>query len=60
MKNLGKRAETILSSQYSNIEAPRPNGLKRFEIGAQIVWALNEKNAIRKAKKYPHLSVIGG
>ena len=26
-------------------------GLKRFEIDGKVVFALNEKNAIRKAKK---------
>jgi len=30
---------------------PMPNGVKKFEIDGKIVWALNEKNAIRKAKK---------
>ena len=30
---------------------PIPKGLKMFEIDGMQVWAINEKNAIRKAKK---------
>lgn len=30
---------------------PRPNGLKLFNIDGNEVWAINEKNAIRKANK---------
>lgn len=60
MKNLGPRVEAILDTYHANIETPRPNGLKRFEIGEQTVWALNRKNAERKAKLYPTQSVIGG
>lgn len=30
---------------------PKPNGLKKFIIDGKEVWALNEKNAIRKSKK---------
>lgn len=44
----------------ANVQPPRPNGLKKFEIGNQIVWAFNMKNAIRKSKLYPHLDVVGG
>lgn len=60
MKNIGPVAGKILDTYHSNIEAPRPNGLKMFEIGEQTVWALNMKNAIRKSKLYPEKSVIGG
>ena len=52
MKNLdaSPRISGILSTHYSLIEPPRPNGVKRFEVGNQIVFALNRKNAERKAK----------
>lgn len=61
MKNLeSPRISGILSTHYSLIEPPRPNGLKRFEVGNQVVWALNQKNAERKAKLYPNQEVIGG
>lgn len=30
---------------------PRPKGLKPFEIDGQTIWAINEKNARRKAGK---------
>lgn len=48
MKNIGHRAEKILDTYHSNVVAPRPNGLKPFEVGRETVWALNMKNAIRK------------
>lgn len=60
MKNLGPRITDIMNTFYSRIQAPRPNGLKRFEIGEQSVWALNKRNAERKAKLYPGQEVIGG
>lgn len=59
MKNIPYRVNKILGEYQSNVEPPRPNGLKRFEIGKQTVWALNMKNAIRKSKLYPELSIIG-
>lgn len=31
--------------------APTPKGLKRFVIDGEEVYAINEKNAIRKAKR---------
>jgi hypothetical protein len=39
------RMQQGLESQKKN------KGLKEFNIDGKIVWALNEKNAIRKAKK---------
>jgi len=62
MKHLldSPRIEKILSTIHSNVEPPRPNGLKRFEVGNQIVFALNKKNAERKAKLYPDKEIIGG
>jgi len=59
MKNLSDRIIKILRTDFSAIEPPRPNGLKRFEVGEQIVWALNRKNAERKAKLYPQKEIIG-
>ncbi len=59
MKNIGEKVQNILNTNWSMIEPPRPNGLKRFEVGDQTVWALNNKNAERKAKLYPHKEIIG-
>ena len=60
MKNIDSpRIGKILNSTH-DVEAPRPNGLKKFEIGDQIVWALNKENAERKAKLYPDQKVISG
>lgn len=59
MKNLSDRVIKILRTDFSAIESPRPNGLKRFEVGEQTVWALNRKNAERKAKLYPQKEIIG-
>lgn len=53
------REERILNSIH-DVEPPRPKSLKRFEIGNQIVFALNKKNAERKAKLYPDKEIIGG
>lgn len=60
MKGIEGRTQRVLGINYSLIEAPRPNGLKRFEVGEQIVSALNKKNAERKAKLYPDKEIIGG
>lgn len=53
------RISRILNSTH-DVEPPRPNGLKPFEIGNQTVWALNKKNAERKAKLYPGKEIISG
>ena len=59
MNGIEGRTERVLGTNYSLIEPPRPNGLKRFQIGDQIVFALNKKNAERKAKLYPDKEIIG-
>lgn len=58
MKGLSEKIIRILRSEPA--ESPRPNGVQRFEVGNQIVWALNKKNAERKAKLYPDKEIIGG
>lgn len=60
MRNLNERITNVMSTFYSRIEPPRPNGLKKFQIGDQTVWALNKQNAERKAKLYPDKEIIGG
>jgi hypothetical protein len=60
MNGIERRTERVLSINYSKIEAPRPNGLQRFQVGDQVVFALNKKNAERKAKLYPDKEIIGG
>lgn len=37
-------------------EPPKPNGLKKFNIDGVEVWAINEKNARRKAAKLGGIS----
>ncbi len=43
------------SSEYNkrmiSRKKPIPNGLKEFEINGHKIYAINKKNAIRKAKK---------
>lgn len=53
------KAARILNSNH-DVTPPRPNGVKRFEIGNQTVYAFDQRNAERKAKLYPHLEIIGG
>lgn len=53
------REAHILKSTHQ-VEPPRPNGLQLFQVGEQQVWALNRKNAERKAKLYPDKDIIGG
>ncbi len=59
MKNLSDRVVKILRTDFSAIEPPRPSSMQRFEVGEQIVWALNRRNAERKAKLYPQKEIIG-
>lgn len=58
MKGLSEKMIALLRSEPA--EPPRPNGVQRFEVGNQTVWALNKKNAERKAKLYPEKEIIGG
>ncbi len=36
---------------FRSFDAKRPNGVRKFIIEGKEVWAINQKNAIRKAKK---------
>lgn len=36
---------------WESKEPPKPKGLRQFIIGGTEVWAINEKNALRKYKK---------
>lgn len=60
MRGIEGKTEKILGTNFMLIEPPRPNGVKIFYIGKQVVWALNQKNAERKAKLYPDKEIIGG
>lgn len=53
---LRKHGRTKIREEYEHVTgslpvAPRANGLKRFEIDGKEVWAINRKNAERKARK---------
>lgn len=58
MKNIGPRVDKIMGEYSANADKPRPNGLQRFDIGDQVVYAVNKKNAERKAKLYPDKKYI--
>lgn len=51
MKIKDDSKEARILNSVHEASAPRPNGLKEFNINGQIVWALNYRNAVRKAAK---------
>lgn len=51
-----KRGKPIEINAGDSSNPHRPKGLKRFVIGDKEVWAINQKNAERKAKKCPPLT----
>lgn len=48
-RDISRRREVDLEAERP--KPPPPKGLKKFFINGQEVWAINEKNAIRKANQ---------
>ena len=46
-----KKPLTPEEKEFKRQKIHKNNGLKRFEFNGKIVFALNKKNAIKKAKK---------
>lgn len=42
----------LTKSSLTEDEKNRKKGLKPFNINGEIIWAINEKNAIKKAKPF--------
>lgn len=57
--NSKSREGKILASTPVS-EPPRALSLLMYHIGTQVIWALNPRNAERKAKLYPDQEIIGG